>query len=79
MVLRLTLPTITLEDGSKAYVGIIIDGIYDKQAEAKMELNGEINAEQEQKMDEALVEADNAPGTLVNSPDNESGFENGIQ
>ena len=79
MVLRLTLPTITLEDGSKAYVGIIIDGIYDKQAEAKMELNGEITTEQKQEMNAALEAADKAPGTLVNSPDNESGFENGVQ
>lgn len=79
MVLRLTLPTITLEDGSTAYVGIIIDGIYDKQAEAEMELNGEITAEQKQEMDAALEAADNATGTLVNSPDNENGFKNNAQ
>ena len=74
MVLRLTLPTITLADGSKAYIGVIVDQIYDKNAEATMEVNGEITEMQKQEMNTALNAANKAPGTLVNSPDNEDSF-----
>lgn len=76
MVLRLTLPTITLEDGSSVYVGVIIDQIYDKNATASVEINGEITEEQKQKMAEAISNADKSQGTLVNSPNLTDNFEN---
>lgn len=75
-MLRLTLPTITLDDGSSVYVGVIIDQLYDKNAEASMVVNGGITDEQVQKMNDALNNADKAHGTLVNSPNVTENFQN---
>lgn len=68
MSFKVNLPTITLSAGSKAYIGLIIDSIYDKGATAEMAVNETVTSAENNVAQNAMSEANNAPGILNNSP-----------
>lgn len=68
MSFKVNLSTITLSAGSKAYIGLIIDSIYDKGATAEMAVNETVTSAENNEAQNAMSEANNAPGILNNSP-----------
>ena len=70
------MPYITLAADSTAYIGIIVDGIYDKDAFATIELDAEYSQEKVSNTLSAALEADNAEYVKVKSPIQTGAFRN---
>ncbi len=74
MDFKVKTPSMTLANGAQAYIGIIVDGIYDRGATAEFELNSDVSEDENSAAQGAMDEA--AGDVVVNSPDQSGGFKN---
>lgn len=75
MNFKVQTPNITLANGAQAYIGIIVDGIYDQGATAEFELNSEVSDAENSAAKENMQAANG--DVVVNSPDQSGEFVQG--
>lgn len=74
MSLKVKTPNMTLASGALAYIGIIVDGIYDQRATAEFELNSDVSEDENSAAQKAMNEA--AGDVVEKSPDQSGEFKN---
>lgn len=72
MDFKVKTPSMTLANGAQAYIGIIVDGIYDRGATAEFELNSDVSDSENSAAQGAMNEA--AGDVVEKSPDQSGSF-----
>ena len=72
MDFKVKTPNMTLANGALAYIGIIVDGIYDQRATAEFELNSDVSEDENSAAQKAMSEA--AGDVVKKSPDQSGSF-----